>query len=163
MIPAHKVAPAVPVQFEVAGLGVGDRTVDWVIEPEGERSVLLDVKRRTTDFIKQAERIDAEGAAPEPDHDPALLFRSVEKKFVSADPHSRLQGAWIFTDIKQDEEQIALAFADLDPSKVHFVILGDWEPDVYVLIRREEDRQYLLDLFRAEPSSRFTFKKHNEG
>ena len=77
MIPAHKVDPTVQMTFEVAGLGAGDRAVDWVIGPQGGRTTLLDVKQRTTDFIQQAERISAEGAAPEPDHDPALLFRSV--------------------------------------------------------------------------------------
>lgn len=163
MIPAHKVDPAVPIEFEVAGLGAGNRTVDWAIGPQGGRTVLLDVKRRTTDFIKQAERIGAEGAAPEPDHDPLLLFRSVEQKFVSANPDSCLQGIWIVTDIKQDEEQLRRAFSALDASKVHFAILGDWKPDVYVLGRRDEDRQYLLDLFRAEPSTRFTFTIDNEG
>ena len=163
MIPAHKVDAAVPMAFEVAGLGVGDRAVDWVIGPQGGRTTLLDVKRRTTDFIQQAERIGTEGAAPEPDHDPALLFRSVEQKFVAADPSVRLQGAWIFTDIQQEEELLARAFSALDPDKVHFAVFGDWKPDVYVLVRREADRQYLLDLFRGEPSSRFTFKRGDEG
>lgn len=158
MIPGHKVAPAVPMEFEVAGLGAGDRTVDWVIRPQESPSILLDVKRRTIDFIEQAAHMDAEGAAPAPAHDPALLFRSVEPKFVSVDPASRLQGAWIFTDIKQNEEELACAFGDLDPSKVHFAILGDWKPDIYVLVRREEDREYLLNLFCAEASSRFTFR-----
>ncbi len=109
------------------------------------------VKRRTTDFIQQAERIVTEGAAPEPDHDPAVLFRSVEQKFVAANPSVRLQGAWIFTDIQQEEELLARAFSALDPDKVHFAVFGDWKLDVYVLVRRETDRQYLLDLFREEP------------
>jgi hypothetical protein len=121
------------------------------------------VKRRTTDFIKQAELMGGEGAAPEPDHDPALLFRSVEQKFALADPAERLQGVWIVTDIKQDEEHLHSAFSALDASRVHFAILGDWKPDVYVLVRRDEDRQYLLDLFHAEPSTRFTFRRADKG
>ena len=163
MIPAHKVDPAVPMEFEVAGLGAGGHTIDWAIRPEADRSILLDVKRRITDFIQQAERIANEGVALDPDHDHALLFRSVEQKFVAVDPISQLQGAWVFTDIKQEEELLALAFGELDPEKVHFVILGDWKADIHVLARREEDRQYLLGLFRSEPSSRFTFSRANEG
>lgn len=162
MITAHKVNPDVPLEFEVAGLGAGDRTVDWVIGPHSGRTVLLDVKRRTIDFIKQAERTGGEDAAPEPDHDPSLLFRSVEQKFVPADPNAQLQGVWIFTYIQQDEEHFSSAFTALDAGKVHFAVLGDWKPDAYCLVRREEDRQYLLDLFNAEPSTRFTFIRRDE-
>jgi len=54
----------------------------------------LDVKRRTADFIKQTENIGSESVAPEPDHDPGLLFRSVESKFESADPNLQLQGVY---------------------------------------------------------------------
>lgn len=163
MIPADKVGFTAKMEFEVSGLGAGNRSVDWVIRTQDDRTVLLDVKRRTADFIRQAEGIDAENAAPEPDHDPALLFRSVEQKFLSAEPDARLQGAWIVTDIKQEEDQLVRAFTALDARKVHFAILGDWKPDVYVLARRDVDRQYLLNLFRADSSTRFTFRKSDEG
>lgn len=163
MIPAHKVSADIPLEFEISGLGAGNRTVDWVITPEDGRTVLLDVKRRTADFIRQAELMGGEGAVPEPDHDPALLFRSVEKKFVLADPDVQLQGVWIFTAIQQDEEFLNDTFATLDAGKVHFAILGDWKPDAYVLVRRDEDWQYLLDLFHAEPSTRFTFRRVDTG
>jgi hypothetical protein len=163
MIPVDKVGSTVTVEFEVSGLGAGNSTVDWVIGPQDGRTVLLDVKRRTTDFIRQAEGIDAANAASEPNHDPALLFRSVEQKFLSVEPNSQLQGAWIVTDIKQEEAQLIRAFTALDASKVHFAILGDWKPDVYVLTRRDYDRQYLLNLFRVYSSTRFTFKKSSEG
>jgi hypothetical protein len=135
MMPAHRVNLKVPMNFEVAGLGAGNRTIDWVIEPEAKRLVLLDVKRRVTDFIEQAERTNEGGAEPVPDHDPALLFRSVEQKFLTANPDSRLQGVWISTNIKQNEERLARTFTGLDPAKVHFAVFGDWEPDVYVLTR----------------------------
>ena len=162
MIPGHKVNPEVPVQFEVAGQGAGNKTVDWVIGPHNGRIVLMDVKRRTTDFIKQTERIGEEPVAPEPDHDPSLLFRSVESKFQSADPNLQLQGVWVVTDIKQNEKQLSAAFAELDSSKVHFAILGDWKPDAYVLVARAEDEQYLRSLFNLQESTRFTFNQ-NEG
>jgi hypothetical protein len=163
MIPAYKVSAAVPVEFEVAGLGDGNRTVDWVIGPHMNRTVLLDVKRRTTDFISQMVQMSVNGAEAPPNHDPALLFRSVEQKFISIEPDVQLQGVWIHTNIKQDEDRLLDAYADMDESKVHFAILGDWKPDAYVLVRREQDRRYLIDLFQIEPSSRFTFKNPNTG
>jgi len=163
MIPVAKVGSNAPVDFEVSGLGAGNRTVDWVIGPQDGRAVLLDVKRRTTDFIKQTERIDTAKVAPEPSHDSELLFRCVEQKFLPADPDLQLQGAWIVTDIKQEENQLLQAFATLDASKVHFAILGDWKSDVYVLSRRDIDRQFLLKIFRIYSSNRFIFQKTSEG
>ncbi|HYE36668.1 hypothetical protein [Methylocaldum sp.] len=163
MIPPHKIDPAIPLEFEVAGFGAGNHTIDWVIRPEEDRIVLLDVKRRTTDFIQQAEEMAADSSSQEPTHDPSLLFRSVEQKFVAANPDNQLQGVWIYTDIKQNEERLLFAFSALCVSRVHFVILGDWRSDAYVLSRRPEDRQFLLDLFRLKSSTRFTFRTENEG
>jgi hypothetical protein len=162
MIPCHKVDLAVAVQFEVPGRGVGNKTIDWVIGPHSGRTVLLDVKRRTTDFINQTEKIGGESVAPEPDHDPILLFRSVEEKFGSADPNLNLQGVWVVTDIKQNEKRLSAAFAALSPNKVHFAILGDWKPDAHVLVARAEDEQYLRELFHLQKSTRFMFTQ-NEG
>ena len=163
MIPVQKVDPAVSLEFEVAGLGAGNRTVDWVVRPHDGRTVLLDVKKRTTDFIAQAEEMAIDTSAQRPIHDPALLFRSVEQKFMPADPLTQLQGAWICTDIKQDEKKLSLAFSALCADRVHFAILGDWESDAQVLVRRAEDRQYLLNLFRVTTSDRFTFRDGHEG
>lgn len=97
---------AVQADREVAGLGVGNRTVDWAIGPADNRRVLLDVKRRLADFILQ---MSADGNTP-PEHDVGLLFRSVEGKFLPADPGSTLQGVWVMTDIKQDEAKLRAAF-----------------------------------------------------
>jgi hypothetical protein len=159
MIPAQKADPTTSMEFEVAGLGVGNRTVDWVIQGHDGRTVLLDVKRRTTDFIAQAEEMASDSSKQEPIHDPALLFRSVETKFLPADPLSRLQGAWICTDIKQNEERLSQAFAAMPADRVHFAILGDWENGAYVLTRKAEDVAVLLSLFRVVPSKRFTFRE----
>ena len=163
MIPGHKLDPSVPAQFEVPGLGVGNKTVDWVIGPHNGRTVLIDVKRRTTDFIKQTEKIGGGSVAPAPDHDPNLLFRSVEEKFKTADPNQNLQGVWIVTDIKQNEMRLSAAFIALSAiNKVHFSIIGDWKSDAYVLVTRAEDEQYLRELFHVQESTRFTFAQ-NEG
>lgn len=156
MIPGSKVHAYLPAQFEVAGLGAGNSTVDWVVHAP-DRRVLLDVKSRSKDFIEQLTREDGSKVMPEPEHDPALLFRSLDKKFLSANPNEALQGVWIATHIQQNADALNKAFAALDSDKVHFAILGDWEPDIHVLSRRDADREYLLELFAATPSNRFTF------
>jgi len=162
MIPANRVDSDVLMNFEVAGLGHGNSTVDWEIGPHYGRTVLIDVKRRVTDFIKHAEQMDAENSDLPPDHDPALLFRSTDSKFEPANPDLYLQGLWIINDIKQDENELFGAFQALDASKIHFAILGDWKSDAYILVQRDEDRQYLSELFNVIPSTRFTFTRSNE-
>ncbi|MCK9214398.1 MAG: hypothetical protein M0P52_08060 [Rhodoferax sp.] len=156
MIPGSKVHADMPAQFEVTGLGTGNSTIDWVVHAP-DRRVMLDVKSRSKDFIEQMTREDGSRVMPEPEHDPALLFRSLNKKFLPASPDQQLQGVWIATHIQQNEDGLRKAFAALDPDKVNFAILGDWESDVHVLVRRDADREYLLALFSATPSGRFTF------
>jgi hypothetical protein len=157
MAPASRLSEEIGLDFEVSGLGSGNRTVDWVIGPKDGRTVLCDVKKRTKDFLIQFARIGEASEAPEPDHDPALLFKSVEHKFTSNDPDRYLQGAWIFTDIAQNEIRLQEAFEALDESKVHFVILGDWLSDAHVIARRAEDSQFLKELFSINDSKRFVF------
>jgi len=156
--PMLRVNDAIPAQYEVAGLGAGNRTVDWTLGPIGTRHILLDVKRRFTDFYSQMRDTAVEGGAA-PDHDVQLLFRSVEPKFLAANPDETLQGVWIVTDIKQDEQELRAAFDALNPAKVHFAILGDAESDVYILTRRSEDVPYLLSVFSATQSERFVFRR----
>ena len=153
MFPMLRVDRAIQADHEVAGLGVGNRTVDWAIGPIHNRRVLLDVKRRLADFILQ---MSATGNKP-PEHDVGLLFRSVEGKFLPADPRSTLQGVWVMSDIKQDEARFRAAFDALDPVKVHFAVLGDAKHDVYLLTRRPEDRNFLLSLLGMTEGTRFVF------
>jgi hypothetical protein len=156
MIPGSKVPVHLQTDFEVPGYGAGNSTMDWVVHAP-DRRVLLDVKNRSKDFIEQMTREDGGNVMPEPEHDPAFLFRSLDNKLLPANPDERLQGVWIATHIQQNADALNNAFAALNPAKVHFAILGDWEPDVHLLTRRDADREYLLDLFAATPSSRFTF------
>jgi hypothetical protein len=158
MIPVQKINTAIVADFEVSGLGIGNKTIDWVIGPHCGRTVLLDVKRRMADFIQQTESVGSGSVVPEPKHDPTLLFRSVEDKFKPADPNQFLQGVWIVTDIKQNEQKLFATFATLDQTKVHFAILGDWKPDAYLLVTQADDEKYLRELFRLQKSARFTFK-----
>ena len=156
--PMLRVDEAVSAEYEVAGLGTGNRTVDWALGPIGTRRILLDVKRRFTDFFSQmTETAVTSGAAPA--HDVQLMFRSVEPKFLAANPDETLQGVWIVTDIKQDEQELLATFDALDAAKVHFAILGDAESDVFILTRRSDDVPYLLSVFGATQSERFVFKR----
>jgi len=156
MIPVSKVSADLRAEFEVTGFGMGNSTIDWVVHEPFCR-VLLDVKSRSKDFIEQMAREESSKEMPEPEHDPALLFRSLDNKFLPANPDEALQGVWIATHIQQNQDALNKAFAGLDPDKVHFAILGDWGQDVHLLVRRESDRTHLLNLFGATPSTRFTF------
>jgi hypothetical protein len=157
MMPVCRLPFALAVEYEVLGYGPGNKTVDWALQAGG-RIVLLDAKSRTADFIQQACNANQNGVMPAPDHDHKLMFKSVEGKFNAADPAVQLQGAWITTHIKQNRVEIDNAFAALDPAKVHFVMFGDWQSDVSLLVQREADRQFLLDLFNVTQSTRFFFQ-----
>jgi hypothetical protein len=158
MFPMLRVRPGIPADHEVSGLGVGNRTVDWVIGAAGERRVLIDVKRRFADFFGQMEGVAVDGGAA-PQHDVGLLFRSVQGKFLPKDPAEELQGAWIVTDIQQEETELQAAFDTLDPARVHFAVIGDERADVCLLARGVEHRRFLLDLFGLEEGTRFVFRR----
>jgi hypothetical protein len=158
MMPVCRLPFTLDVDYEVSAYGPGNRTVDWALQAGG-RLVLLDAKSRTTDFIQQVRNAGQKGEMPAPEHDHKLMFKSIEGKFNAADPAVQLQGAWITTHIMQNRLEIDNAFAALDPAKVHFVMFGDWRSDVSLLVRREADRQFLLDLFNVTQSQRFFFKK----
>jgi len=152
MIPGDKIAIDVPIEFEVQGYGSGNKTIDWLIKPDETRNVLIDVKRRMTDFIHHMRDTD------EPDnveHDHELLFRSIEDKFITVDSNEQLQGVWIVTDIKQNKDKLISAFHNLDASKVHFAILGDWRDDALILSHNENDSKYLSELFQIGESTRY--------
>ncbi len=51
------------------------------------------------------------------------------------------------------------AFGALDPTKVHFAILGDWLRDVYLLTRRPEDSVFLINMLRLSEGTRFVFAR----
>lgn len=159
MIPAISLTQDVVADFEVAGLGKGNRTIDWRFGPIDGRDILIDVKRRSIDLTRQLDKPTDGEVVQEPDHDPAVLFRSVESKLVDADPASRLQGVWVVTDIRQESSQLTDAFQKLGSAKVHFAILGDWERDAHVLVRREEDRTFLRNVLGLREGTRFTFQK----
>jgi hypothetical protein len=158
MIPVAKLTPGTLVQYEVAGLGDGRRSIDWVIGPYQGRTVLCDVKKRDADILHYFGQLDeTEEPSPEPGHDHTKMFRSVEHKFRTNDPDKYLQGVWIVAEIRQNERHFADAFLALDADKVHFAVLGDWQSDAHILTRREQDKRYLQELFRVTESTRWVF------
>jgi hypothetical protein len=166
MAPLLRVVGLVPADFEVSGDGVGNRTIDWKIGPVLGRTVLVDVKDRIGDLLQLLDRQYVEGTdgiAAAPIHDAGSLFRSVDIKLRAVDPVSCLQGVWILTQVKQEDVELENAFSSLDPTKVHFAILGDFERDVHMLARHADDKRFLTDLFGVTESKRFTFKRNAVG
>lgn len=161
--PVLRVAPDVNLENEVAGFGDGNQTVDWVVRSR-EVNVALDVKNRVVDLIDSLGRISgedigADGHAPAPAHDPKLLLRGLEAKFASRAPAGFIQAGWIHTDIQQEEGEFAAAFLSLDSSRVHAVLLGDFDNDVYVIAVDEETKHRLLDVLNLRESRRFVFSR----
>lgn len=140
--------------FEISGEGIGNKTMDWKIGPIGNRFIRLDVKNRMADLYNT---MDRPNVSQPPQHDPELLFRSVEGKFLEANPNEFLQGVWIVTQIKQDKTKLQHAFDNLNPQKVHFAVLGDHRDDAFVMARRAEDLQFINEQLVLSASERFTF------
>ncbi len=162
--PVLRLSPAVTANYEVEGYGEGSTTVDWLVQDGHDPSLCLDVKNRTRDllesFIKmqRGERAP-EGPAPAPTHDTGVLFRNLEEKFQPRDPKRSLQGAWITTELKQEESELRAAFAQLDRRRIHFAVLGDWDDDVYILCDDEAIRRRIAEFLRIRESRRFVFSR----
>lgn len=132
--------------------GAGGCDVDWLLRDSSGRDVLIEVKARLGDLTQLAKSLQAAtwrdgDVANSPQHDAAILFRSVQKKFLPASPASQLQGVWISTTLAQPPRSLSAAFDALAHDRVHFAILGDWNPGIFVLSRVDADRAFLLSLF----------------
>lgn len=161
--PVLRLDATVKLTYEVEGQGEGNKTIDWMMR-SGDQVLLLDVKNRTRDLLEAFARIqagerDPDGSGPAPLHDPALLFRSVEAKFKPCAPGPVVQGAWVHTPLKQEETELLSAFGSLDPTRVHVVLLGGWEDDVYVLAGDNTVKEDALRLLRVRESRRFVFQR----
>ncbi|MEM6962393.1 MAG: hypothetical protein AAF550_11740 [Myxococcota bacterium] len=167
-MPVVRLPRDVTCEFEFK-TGVGNRDVDWRLVRPGHVPLLLDVKTRIADTINVMDNIakgcrKANGDAPEPDHDPKLLFRSVEHKYDPTDPDVQLQGVWVFSALKQEERELRQAFDSLDPERVHFAVLGGWRRGIRVLSRRAEDVITVLSVFDevAYPDG-YEFRRDEDG
>lgn len=161
--PVVRLNATTEAEFEVLGYGEGSKTVDWLIR-SGALAGLLEVKNRNRDLLESLARLPAgdrgpNDTAPDPTHDPALLFRSLESKFVSRSSSEIMQVGWITTRLKQEEEELLAAFEKLDASRVHAVILGDFADDVYILAHEPGIRVRILELLQVRESRRFVFRR----
>lgn len=159
MFPILNLSETIPVDFEISGRGPGNQTIDWLIGPIGQREILIDVKSRTFDFIQQMDNPGTEAVIADPRHETRRLFASLESKFKPADPSLQLQGAWITTLIQQEEAELQAAFSKLDPTKIHFAILGDSGTGGYILVQEEANRLLLAETFGIVEDKRFVFTR----
>jgi hypothetical protein len=141
------------VDYEAAGEGPGNSRIDWRISDTNGFSVLLEVKRRQTDLIQgfkrvQAGELDDDGRVLPPEHDTDLLFRSVESKFNPRILGELAQGVWIGSGLMQERKELEASFLRLDPSRVHFAVLGTWAPAAHILVREEALRPRLVELLQ---------------
>lgn len=154
MLPILRIDKNIPTDFEVMGYGPGKTNVDWIIGPIEKRLILIDVKNRMKDLYLMMDQ-----ATPQkPIHNPELIFRSIEGKYLPADPDERLQGAWIVTQVKQEYKELNSAFNALDSSKVHFAILGNEFEGACIITRRPEDEAFLRTILKLSPSKSFTYE-----
>jgi len=161
--PILRLDSTVRADYEVPGYGEGNTTVDWRIHGDGFL-LLLDVKNRARDLFESLALLQAgergpEDTAPAPIHDPGLLFKSLDRKFKSRKASKIIQAAWIISGIKQEEDELSKAFANLNGSRVHVAIIGDWNDDVYVLGNNTRAKERVLQLLRVRESRRFVFRR----
>lgn len=162
--PVLRLDPEATAEYEVTGQSPGNKKIDWKITGPNGFGVLLEVKSREADLIRSFERVeagerDADGAVPAPDHDTDLLFRSIEAKFLSRPPNQLLQGAWIGSALMQECSELEQSFLRLDPSKIHFAILGGWDGAVYLLTRDGVPRETICELLCVCEVDRLVFKR----
>jgi hypothetical protein len=161
--PVVRLGATTEVEFEVLGYGEGSKTIDWLIRSKPV-TALVEVKNRNRDLLESLARIQAgdrgqNDTAPDPTHDPSLLFKSIESKFVSRPSSEIIQVGWTTTRLKQEEEELLAAFKNLDASRVHAVILGDFADDVYVLSHEASIKERILELLQVRESRRFVFRR----
>jgi hypothetical protein len=160
--PILRLSSEIATTYEAEGYGEGESNVDWLLSPPNSEPILLDVKNRKLDLLDQflEGMYGPTDAMPAPTHDTALIFRSLEKKFKPNDVESIIQGAWIRTLLKQEERELQASFSQLDCTRIHFAILGDWKDDVYLLCDNSLIREKLLAIFNIRESNRFVFNRN---
>jgi hypothetical protein len=157
--PILRLSSEVATTYEVEGYGEGSSKVDWLLSPPNSEPILLEVKNRKLDLIDQFQKGEYESkeTMPAPTHDTALIFRSLEEKFRPNDAENIIQGAWIRTHLMQEETELQASFLQLDRTRIHFAILGDWKDDVYLLSINSAIKEKLLAIFHIRESKRFVF------
>jgi hypothetical protein len=160
MRPVRDINAGLRVSYEVAGLGAGNTTCDWQVKGT-LINIVFDVKNRRKSLVEHLKQLVPDlnkGAkqtlptAPNPED----LFKSVEHKLKERCYILQLQGVWIRSDIKEDEQKLTAYFKIvLNSRKIHFAILSDWENDAYILARNRIIKHLLKRIFRLGESNRF--------
>lgn len=166
--PVLRLDSTTTAKYEVTGDSPGNKRIDWKIGGQDGFAVLLEVKNREADFIQSVERIQAGertpgGTIPAPDHDTDLLFKSVEAKFLPRPPDRIPQGVWIGSALMQEVRELEKSFLRLDPTKVHFAILGTWDGAVHLITRDGVPRDKIVRLLQVCEVDRLVFKRANDG
>jgi hypothetical protein len=166
--PILRLDPATVAEYEVTGESPGNRKIDWKIKGQNGFTLLLEVKNRETDLIRSFERVEAgeravDGTVPAPDHDTDLLFKSVESKFLSRSPGQVLQGVWVGSALMQESSELEQSFCQLDPSKVHFAVLGTWDGAVHLLVRYGVPREKIVQTLQVHEVDRLVFRRPEDG
>lgn len=152
LAPLVRLHSDVSAQYEVAGYGQGNRTIDWLFSAINRTPVLMDVKYRIKDLIEHlSEMIPDLNAGkrqfPPPEISPQLLFKDTVDRFISKDPDLCLQGVWIHSHVKQKESELRQYFFNLDTTRLPFAIFCRWTKNAYVICRPDVNEQCLADLF----------------
>jgi len=160
MRPIKELKARLKPMYEISGLGVGNTTCDWQVKGK-LLNIIFDVKNRRKSLVDHLTQLIPDlnrGArqslptAPNPED----LFRSVEKKLKERCYMLQLQGVWIHSEIKEDEEKLTAYFRDnLNRKKIHFAILSDWEGDACILARNRMITILLKRTFGLRESKRF--------
>lgn len=163
--PVMRISDDIPIDCDVAIKQGSDNDVDWAIGFT-PRPVFLEVKTRTFDMFQVlkdcADLPNIPGVVElqsPPSHDPSRLLKSIEKKFPVRQPDEALQGGWVNTGVRQPDKGVRSAFDELDHSRVHFVILGDWSDEACVLARDGVDRCDVASLFGRTHDENRLFKE----
>jgi hypothetical protein len=160
MRPVRDINDGLRASYEVPGLGMGNTTCDWQVKGK-LINIVFDVKNRRKSLVEHMRQLipDLNRGASETlptAPNPADLFKSVEHKFRKRCYVLQLQGVWIRSDIKEDEERLRAYFNnDLNRRKIHFAILSDWENDAYTLARNGIIKHLLKRVFGLSESKRF--------
>lgn len=160
--PILRLADTAAVEHEVRGSEDNLTTVDWRIETPGLPTLLLEVKNRIGDLIESFEAIrnlNSNDVMPPPEHDHAMLFKSVERKFMPRRPEETIQGVWVKVGLMQEEEKFRSAFGALDLDRVHAAVLGDWGEDGYVVAVDGATKKSVLKILRLKQSKRLVFNR----
>lgn len=165
MRPVINLKDSLNAEFEVEGYGIRNKKIDWFVHNR-KLKILLDVKYRIKSLLLHLKQIiprinqGVQSILPRPP-DPADLFKSAEGKFKRNPPCKILQGVWIKSYIKEDENILKEYFNnDIDSKKIHFAIISNWKEDAYFLIRKKLHKNILKKAFSLRESKRFVSNEY---